>query len=185
MLNSRKLLESWNEHASVFKWMHFRTSNLLYRKDFFIAIPIIVINTISGGLIYNTELFSGSKTKLIIFECVVGSLNMVCAILSGVRDYCKYGELGKLHEQCYQNWTRLKNEISVELTSINEDELDNFLTQMKSRYSDLISSSPNIPIFIINEFEKVKDSNIKLPDIVGNGMFIHSTHADTVGPNQN
>lgn len=167
MLSARTLLKTWSEHASVFKWMHFRTSNLLFRKAFFISVPIIVINTVSGGLIYNTELFSNSKKNIIIFECVVGTLNMLCAILSGVRDYCRYGELGKIHEQCYQNWSRFKNEISVELISINDQEIDNFLTQMKSRYSVLISSSPNIPIYVVKKFEKeFANSDLILPDIV-------------------
>tara|TARA_Y100000389_G_scaffold203006_1_gene250067 strand:- start:2424 stop:2987 length:564 start_codon:yes stop_codon:yes gene_type:complete len=163
------LLKSWRDHAKIYKWLHFQTSNLLFQKSFSISIPILILNTISGGLIYNTELFSSSKRNLIIFECIVGSINMICAILSGIRDYCKFGELGKIHEQCYQNWSRLKNEINVELASpLENNKLDDFISKIKLRYSDLMTSSPNIPLNIINKFKKdfKKIDDIELPDIV-------------------
>lgn len=165
--NKRILLETWGEHATVFKWLHFRASITLKRKAFSLSIPILVLNTVSGGIIYNTELFNNSKNSLLIFELIVGSLNMVCAILSGIRDYCRFGELGELHEQCYQNWTRFKNELNVELALVEEKNLNTFLLNMKSRYIELITSSPTIPLSVIKRFEKeFQNVEIELPDIV-------------------
>ncbi len=163
----RILLERWSEHSIVFKWLHFRSSQILKRRSFSLSVPLLVLNTISGGFIYNTELFSNTRNSLVIFEVLVGSLNMLCAILAGIRDYCKYGELGELHEQCYQNWTRFKNELNVELALIEDESIPTFLSNMKSRYIELITSSPTIPLRVIRDFEKeFQNNDIDLPDIV-------------------
>tara|TARA_B100000427_G_scaffold169620_1_gene141052 strand:- start:2492 stop:2833 length:342 start_codon:yes stop_codon:yes gene_type:complete len=96
-------------------------------------------------------------------------------MLTGIKDYFCFGEKSELHIQSFQNWTKFKNEIYVEmvLPTLSEEE---FLGQMKIRYVDLISYGPTIPNEIINIYvkkfkEDIENTEFSLPDIIYAGYL--------------
>lgn len=162
------LLQVWSCHAATFKWLHDRSAKKLQAKSRAITIPTLVLNAVSGVMIYRTEMFNESKLLLILFECVVGSLNMACVILNGIRDYSQYAETAGLHRQSFQQWAKFKNEIYVELVAPSVP-VDDFITQMKTKYVNMIDSSPNIPNDIIKTYESEigdQEEGYTLPDII-------------------
>ena len=66
-----------------------------------------------------------------------------------------------------KQWTKFKNDIYVELVVPSCDKKQ-FVTEMKTRYIDLITMSPYIPNNIIDEYEKEIGINgwTALPDIL-------------------
>lgn len=167
-VEKHRLLQIWSSHAATFKWLHDRSAKMLRSKSRALTIPTLILNSISGVMVYRTDLFNDSKLALILFECIVGSLNIACVILNGVRDYSQYAEQAELHIQSFQQWARFKNEIYVELVAPSES-LDTFIFQMKTKYIDMIDASPNIPNEIIAIYENEIGDNEEgyaLPDII-------------------
>ena len=167
-LDKIKLLQNWADHASTFKWLHDRSHKMLTKKSFSLSVPLLLLNTASGVLVYSTDRFNKNETSLILFESFVGSLNILCVILTGIKDYCKYSERSELHVQSYKQWTKFKNDIYVEL-AVPTANTDTFLLQMKTKYADLISISPIIPNEIIDLYESefADDAHsMMLPDII-------------------
>jgi hypothetical protein len=173
MISKNILLKTWASHAIVYKWLHDRSAKSLFRKKLFISVPLLILNTVGGVLVYKADSFMTSNKNLLIFECTVGSINMLCVLLSGLKDYFGFGERSELHVQSFQNWTKFKNEIYVELSIPSISESD-FLSQMKVRYVDLISYGPRVPNEIIDVYVKkfgkdIEDSILPLPDIIYGG----------------
>lgn len=178
-MDKNVLLHTWAEHAGVYKWLHDRSSKQLFNKKLCVSIPLLMINTLSGILVYSATSFNESKQSLLIFEYIVGTLNIFCVLLTGVRDYCKFGEKSELHIQSFQQWTKFKNEIYVELVSPSI-EPDLFLCQMKTKYINLVSVAPRIPNDVIEKYEKELGDAIdysRLPDIIdGTGRLRANLH---------
>lgn len=167
-VDKHTLLQVWSSHAAAFKWLHDRSAKMLRTKSRALTIPTLILNSISGVMIYRTDLFSDSKVALFLFECIVGSLNIACVILNGVREYSQYAEKAELHHQSFQQWARLKNEIYVESVAPSKS-LDTFIFQMKTKYIDIIDAAPNIPNEIIAIYAKEFGDNEEgyaLPDII-------------------
>lgn len=182
MKDRQKLLKTWALHSIVYKWLHDRSAKSLFRKKILISIPLLLLNTVGGILVYKADLFlnysNNANKNLIIFECTVGTINMLCVLLTGLKDYFGFGETSELHIQAFQNWTKFKNEIYVEL-SIPSMKASEFLNQMKVRYVDLISYGPRIPNEIIDmyiqKFGCETDINsFSLPDIIYAGYITDS-----------
>ena len=168
MVEKIDLLQTWADHASAFKWLHDRSHKQLSKKNFSLSIPLLFLNTVSGMLVYSTDRFKDNQTYLLVFETIVGSINILCVILAGIKDYAKYGEKAELHTQSFKQWAKFKNEIYVELAAPT-GHLDTFLFQMKTKYSDLLATSPIIPNDIIESYLTEMGDNIDsmmLPDIV-------------------
>tara|TARA_Y100000389_G_scaffold148109_2_gene147169 strand:- start:17371 stop:18066 length:696 start_codon:yes stop_codon:yes gene_type:complete len=181
----RTLLQVWSSHAATYKWLHDRSAKKLKKQSVNISIPVLILNSLSGLLVYRTENFNNSKSGLLLFELLVGSLNICCVILTGIRDYCKYGEQSELHRQSFHRWSKFKNEIYVEIVAPSIP-IDTLLFQMKTRYIDMIASAPTIPNDILSLYEKEVgvDQDEALPDIIdGKSQFqkicsIHSIDID-------
>ncbi len=177
MKDNYKLLKIWALHATVYKWLHDRSAKSLFKKKILISSPLLFLNTLGGVLVYKTDLFLNSNKNLLIFECTVGTINILCVLLTGLKDYFGFGEKSELHIQAFQNWTKFKNEIYVEFT-VPSMEIYDFLNQMKIRYVDLISFGPRIPNEIIDiyiqKFGNKHDNDLSLPDIIYAGYINNS-----------
>jgi hypothetical protein len=175
MIDKNILLKTWVSHAIVYKWLHDRSAKALFKKKLYISIPLLVLNTVSGVVVYKADSFMEKKEKMLIFEFTVGTINMFCVLLTGLKDYFGFGEKSELHIQSFQNWTKFKNEIYVEMC-VPSMKSSEFVNQMKVRYVDLISYGPSIPNEIIEIYKKkyqpdIDDSEVALPDIIrGSGL---------------
>jgi hypothetical protein len=171
-----KLLKIWASHCSVFRWLHDRSAKDMKQRYMRITIPILVFNTLSGMAIYNTKYFTNIGLSNNTFQFLIGTLNVLCAILNGVRDITRYSELEQLHILSSLRWTKLKNELYVELIVPQEDAhhhtnstKDENFQKIKILYNELMQSSPTIPNFVISKFVKKfkhKSIFVELPDIV-------------------
>lgn len=140
----------------------------MYTNYLCVTIPILVLNTFSGTAIYNTEFFERSGVDKLTFQFFIGTLNLLCVILNGVRDMTEFSELNKLHVLARNRWGNLKNDIYIQL--LVPDKTDDAIQfdKIKILYNELIQTSPIIPDSIISTFIKTfkNHSFVELPDIV-------------------
>ena len=57
MIDKNILLKTWVSHAIVYKWLHDRSAKALFKKKLYISIPLLVLNTVSGVVVYKADSF--------------------------------------------------------------------------------------------------------------------------------
>jgi hypothetical protein len=135
-------------------------------------IPIIVLSTLTGTANFaDSYVPTGFKQG---FSALVGSLNLFCGILGTLLSFLRYSEIYEGHRISALSWSKLGRTIQIELSLQDKKRKPcrDFLKVCRSEYDNLLESSPNIDIDIINMFNKKfegKYDNVRKP-IICNGL---------------
>ena len=196
------LLSEWGEVSMCYAYLHNFGQRKYKKKYHHLQIPIIILSTLTGTANFATESYvpEGFKQG---FSAGVGSLNLFCGILGTLLSFLRYSEIYEGHRIAALAWSKLSRNIEIELAlqDIKRKPCRDFLKICRSEYDNLLESSPNIDLDIINDFNK--KFNEKYPDVrkpvICNGLksiepykladvkvaedLVPST--PTIGPNQN
>ena len=158
------LLSEWGEIALCYQYLHNFSQRKYKKKYHHFQIPIIVLSTLTGTANFATESYvpEGFKQG---FSAGVGSLNLFCGILGTLLSFLRYSEIYEGHRISALAWSKLGRAIEIEL-SLHDQKRKNcrdFLKVCRSEYDNLLESSPNIDLDIINMFNKKFEK--KYPDV--------------------
>ena len=163
------ILKEWVDKSACFKWLH-EKSYKVYKKQYFkLMIPVIVISTLTGAANFALERIPTAYQGYA--SLVVGSFNIIAAIISTVAQFLKTAELKEGHNIAARSWDKFNRTLKLELQK-NPSERPNknevFVNAMKE-YDRLVELSPDIPTNILNEFRNVYKNTIDLikPEIAG------------------
>jgi len=167
------LLSEWGEIALCYQYLHNFSQRKYKKKYHHFQIPIIVLSTLTGTANFATESYvpEGFKQG---FSAFVGSLNLFCGILGTLLSFLRYSEIYEGHRLSAISWSKLGRAIEIEL-SLHDKKRKNcrdFLKVCRAEYDNLLESSPNIDLDIINMFnKKFKDDypDVRKP-IICNGL---------------
>lgn len=167
------LLSEWGEIALCYQYLHNFSQRKYKKKYHHFQIPIIVLSTLTGTANFATDSYvpEGFKHG---FSALVGSLNLFCGILGTLLSFLRYSEIYEGHRISALAWSKLGRAIEIEL-SLHDQKRKNcrdFLKVCRSEYDNLLESSPNIDLDIINMFnKKFKDDypDVRKP-IICNGL---------------
>jgi len=164
------ILKEWVDKSACFKWLH-EKSYKIYKKQYLrLMIPVIIISTLTGAANFALERIPSPEYQGYA-SLVVGSFNIIAAIISTVAQFLKTAELKECHNIAAKSWDKFNRIIKLELqkkpkerTSKNEV----FKTAMKE-YDRLVELSPDIPNSVIEEFKNIYKNTIDLikPEIAG------------------
>ena len=184
------LLSEWGEVALCYQYLHNFSQRKYKKKYHHFQIPIIVLSTLTGTANFATDSYvpEGFKQG---FSAFVGSLNLFCGILGTLLSFLRYSEIYEGHRISAVAWSKLGRAIEIEL-SLHDQKRKNcrdFLKVCRAEYDNLLESSPNIDLDIINMFNKKfedKYPNVRKP-IICNGLkeikpFIDDTAGETAEP---
>ena len=163
------ILKEWVDKSACFKWLH-EKSYKVYKKQYFkLMIPVIVISTLTGAANFALERIP--KEYQGYASLVVGSFNIIAAIISTVAQFLKTAELKEGHNIAARSWDKFNRTLKLELQkkpSERPNKNEVFLNAMKE-YDRLVELSPDIPSTILNEFRNVYKNTIDLikPEIAG------------------
>lgn len=162
-----ELLKDWADIANKFRWLHERSSMVFRKKNNKIALPVIMISTLTGTANFGI----GSlvpQSYLQTAQVVIGGANILCGILTTIQTYYKYAENTEAHYNASKLWTKFQNLIAIEL-AIEPSKRKNptvFLKFCIEEYNKLKEYSPQIPHEITHEFKSIfRRKHLKLPDI--------------------
>tara|TARA_R110001592_G_scaffold110099_2_gene306188 strand:+ start:842 stop:1546 length:705 start_codon:yes stop_codon:yes gene_type:complete len=168
-----ELLSEWGEIATCYTWLHSYSTRKYKRKYHHLQIPIIVLSTLTGTANFATDSYvpEGYKQG---FSAGVGSLNLFCGILGTILSFLRYSEIYEGHRISALAWSKLGRSIEIELSLQHKKRKPcrDFLKVCRSEYDNLLESSPNIDLDIINYFNKKfegKYKEVRRPIIV-NGL---------------
>jgi hypothetical protein len=152
---NENLLCEWAETARFYAWMHHRTSEYYYRLNNSLSLPLIIFGTISGSANFTLV---GNKTSSYLYTTIIpfiiGFLNLLTVVLSASTKFLKCAELSENHIEFYKQYTKLVRNICLELALPPNHRKHSSESShiFRNEFDRLISESPNIPQFIIVEF---------------------------------
>ena len=162
-IKQKKLLVSWADHAKCFKWMHSQSHKQYICRNAWLAIPVIIISTITG-----TANFAqiGLDENAMYLSMVIGSFNILAAIISTIIQFLNVSQKMEGHRIAIISWDKFSRKIQVALANediIFENKLAKFITYQEE-YDRLIEISPEIANIVIRNFNNMVYSG-KLYDI--------------------
>jgi hypothetical protein len=165
-----QILKEWADKSACFKWLH-EKSYKIYKKQYLrLMIPVIIISTLTGAANFALERIP-DVTYQGYASLIVGTFNIIAAIISTIAQFLKTAELKEGHNIAARSWDKFNRAIKLELSK-NYDERtpkrDIFTYSMKE-YDRLVELSPDIPNKVIEEFKNLYKNSIDLikPEITG------------------
>ena len=167
------LLSEWGEVAMCYQYLHNYSQRKYRAKYHNLQIPIIILSTLTGTANFATDSYVPEHLQH-GFSAGVGTLNIACGVLGTLLAFLKYAEIYEGHRISALSWSKLGRAIEIELSLQDKKRKPcrDFLKVCRSEYDNLLESSPNIDLDIINMFNKKfegKYKDVKRP-IICNGL---------------
>ena len=176
------IMKAWGEKAAGNREMHdkaaeqFRTfSNKMY-------VPILCMSTLTG--VSNFGAANSQYSEYFMYG--IGSLNIVCAVLTGLLKFLKPDDKAQMHTSVARNFGSFYRQITLELGMTREDRTnaDELTKWAKTEYDRMQNEAPSIPSNIIKLFKSEHQNQKNLPDIAANTYNISIYGRDDDGIQQ-
>ena len=168
-----ELLSEWGEISMCYAYLHNYSTRKYKKKYQHLQIPIIVLSTLTGVGNFAVDSYIPVDYQH-GFTAVVGGLNIFCGILGTLGSFLKYAETFEGHRISALAWSKLGRAIEIELSLHDRKRKPcrDFLKVCRAEYDNLLESSPNIDLDIINMFNKKFNDdypNVRKP-LICNGL---------------
>jgi hypothetical protein len=160
------LIAQEGEKARGLAWIHQRAETFYSKRNNWIAIPVIILSTLSGtASVGSSSLFSGETQ---ISSIVIGLVSIGVGILNTISSYFAFSRKAEAHRIAYLNYNKLFQTISVEmaLPRAERDEPEHLLAQLRTTMERLAETTPTPPDGILADFNqrfKDEDKSIARP----------------------
>jgi hypothetical protein len=147
-----------------YAYLHNYSTRKYKKKYQHLQIPIIVLSTLTGVGNFAVDSYIPVDYQH-GFTAVVGGFNIFCGILGTLGSFLKYAETFEGHRISALAWSKLGRAIEIELSLHDKKRKPcrDFLKVCRAEYDNLLESSPNIDLDIINMFNKKFED--KYPDV--------------------
>ena len=159
-----ELLSEWGEVSMCYAYLHNYSTRKYKKKYQHLQIPIIVLSTLTGVGNFAVDSYI-PKDYQHGFTACVGGFNIFCGILGTLGSFLKYAETFEGHRISALAWSKLGRAIEIELSLHHKKRKPcrDFLKVCRAEYDNLLESSPNIDLDIIQMFNK--KFNDDYPDV--------------------
>jgi hypothetical protein len=147
--------------------MHSKSHDIYAYKNTLFVIPVIIISTLTGTANFAQDRVPEKYQN--IFVMVVGSFNILAAIITTIAQYLKIAELNESYRVGTLQWGKFYRNIKMELIKHPLDRMapSSMLSMCKEEFDRLLEIYPNIPKKVIEEFKNKfnKNTEISKPEI--------------------
>jgi hypothetical protein len=154
------LIAQEGEKCRGLAWINQRSEVYYAKRNNMIAIPVIILSTLSGtASVGSSSLFSGETQ---ISSIVIGLVSIGVGVLNTISSYYAFSRKAESHRIAYLNYNKLFQLISVEMSLPRSERQDpeNLLSQIRQTMERLAETTPTAPDVIITEFnQKFKDED--------------------------
>jgi len=167
-----KLMADWADICTVYKWCHQKAEQRYHTSGLILNLVIIVISSLAGfSNIGVQSLFEGNAQAIKFASFGIGGISLLSSLLTTIGNTLKWIAQSESHRVAGIGWGKFGRQISVELALHPNERMDSldFLKICRAELDRLIEQSPQIPVFVINEFEKKFGhiTDLKRPEICG------------------
>lgn len=160
-----ELISQDGERSQGMSWLHSKSANHFSHYNTYLALPIIVLSTLSGTA-------SASGTNLIpdarAGGLAIGAVSIFVGILSTLQSYFGYAKRSEAHRLSGINYSKLNRFITVEMSLPRSQRIQagDFLKIVREQIERLMETSPPVPDFIVAEFKHISKHypEVALPD---------------------
>jgi len=141
-----KLLQSWAEIASSYRWMHNQAYMIYKKKNMWFMLPLIIMSTVTGTANFAQSTFPSSIRPYV--PQIIGAINLISAIMTTIYQFLKISEFMESHRISSINYGKLARTLTVELNLPVKDRSSGGAECVKVSRTDidrLIEQSPAIP----------------------------------------
>ena len=161
------ILKDWADKAQCYEILHSKSHEVYNRKNTLFVIPVIIISTLTGTANFAQDRVPSKYQN--IFVMVVGSFNILAAIITTISQYLKIAELNESYRVGTLSWGKFYRNIKTELAKHPLDRMPakTMLKLCKEEFERLLEVYPGIPKNIIKKFNiQFKDhQDIAKPEI--------------------
>jgi len=163
-----KLLKSWAEIASSYRWMHNQAYMVYKKKNLYFMIPLIVMSTLTGTANFAQNTFPVSIRPNV--PQIIGAVNLISAIMTTIYNFLKISEFMESHRISSINYGKLARTITVELSLPVKDRSSGgaeCVKRSRTEIDRLIEQSPSIPKNVLYTYEQTfAGKGLSEPEIV-------------------
>jgi hypothetical protein len=150
-----KVLKQWAEVSASYRYMHDRAYIQYNNQNMRLALPVIIISTITGTANFAQGSFPASWQTYV--PLAIGFLNLSAGLITTIAQFLRVSELLEGHRAATISYSKFSRNISVELSLPYEQRTCGgleFINKSRSEIDRLIEQSPNIPLNIVKQFGK-------------------------------
>jgi len=164
------LIKEQGEKSLAYNWLHTRCEKKFSRSNNYIAIPCIVLSTLSGSASIASNQFGDSN----FIALGIGALSIFVGILSTINSYFSWAKRAENHRISALNYSKLYLFISIELSLPREKRMNprDFIKVIREQVERLGEISPPVADDIIHQFKHDFDGkypNVSRPEVT-NGL---------------
>ena len=163
-----KLLKSWAEIASSYRWMHNQAYMTYKKKNLWFMLPLIVMSTVTGTANFAQATFPESIRPYV--PQMIGAINLISAILTTIYQFLKISEFMESHRISSINYGMLARTITVELSLPVKDRNSGGAECVKISRTEidrLIEQSQAVPNEVLYRYEcEFAGKGLSEPEII-------------------
>lgn len=170
-INIKVLLRNYTNRCSAYKWMH-QTAYAYYTR---INKVVQILNTFLVSLTATsnsiTNIYIGSNDVLMIIYTI---MFYSAAVITTLQHFLNYEREAERHNSSATKYTSLYNVVYRRLlVPGNSDNLYEFFQMVSKEYDSLSAESPDIPEYIIKEYQKEFKCDIDNLKVIDLDMIIN------------
>jgi hypothetical protein len=165
------LIKEQGEKALAYNWLHTRCEKKFSNANNYIAIPCIIMSTLSGSASIASNQFGDDK----FISLGIGAFSILVGILSTINSYFSWAKRAENHRISALNYSKLYLFISIELSLPRDKRMNprDFIKVIREQIERLGEISPPVADDIIGQFKHEFDGkypNVSKPEIT-NGLI--------------
>lgn len=173
-----KLIAQEGEKCAGLAWLYTESERYYSKNNTVVALPVIVLSTLTGFLSgSSTLLFGGSDMSTI----GTGAVSLFTGVLSTIGSYYAWAKKAEACRISALQYSKLQKVIAVEMTLPKNERVPapSMLKMMRDNVERLLETSPAIPVHIIQRYNsKFRDANDVAHPEITNG--IHKIEVNTM-----
>lgn len=170
----KKFMKQMIDRGKCYVYLHDSSFRLYKTLWLLYMIPVVAITTFSGvanlGQLGFLDSSEQAETARIVYPIVLGTVNIIAAILASSMQFFKIAEQKESHRRAEKDWIQFVTDMEIIFYSQFEIEVRNKkFNKMLVRYKLLLEKSPSVPRIFLNRLGK-KYRNVEdliLPEMVG------------------
>jgi hypothetical protein len=165
------LIKEQGEKSLSYNWLHTKCEKKFSHLNNYIAIPCIVMSTISGSASIASNQFGDNM----YIPLGIGAFSILVGILSTINSYFSWAKRAENHRISALNYSKLYLFISIELSLPRDKRMNprDFIKVIREQIERLGEISPPVADDIIGQFKNEFDGkypNVSKPEIT-NGLI--------------
>lgn len=175
-----KLIAQEGEKCSGLAWLYTESERYYSRNNTYVALPVIVLSTLTGFLSGSSSMiFGGSEMSSI----GTGAISLFTGVLSTIGSYYTWAKKAEACRISALQYSKLQKVIAVEMTLPKNERVPapSMLKMMRDNVERLLETSPAIPVHIIQKYNiKFRDAtDVAHPEITNGVHKIEINTMDT------